>query len=253
MEPNTRKNRWTMGPWWIVANGFAWGVFYLVDILVRWAGGLITPRVMLGFFPLRQYDYYTGAWIGAITCGLLWGALVGLMQRLALRRSLVKRGIWWILATMVGLVPLGMYLFLFQVLTSAVGLPGNTYARLETIFDVTEFIAPVWLGLLQWLVLRRTFRLAGLWIAAAAVVTGLVTFTFPTAPLTLAVFRPQHALLLLAPGALGLAYAVVTLIVLLVLPRRPARPILQALEPAPEEAPEAASESAPELGPDIIE
>ncbi len=234
MEPITRKHGWTLSLWWLVANGFAWGVFYRVDNLVRWAGGLTSSRFMLNFFPLRQFDYYTGAWIGSLACALLWGALVGLIQRLALRRNLVKRGIWWILATMVGLAPLAVYLFLYQVLTSAVGLPGDTYPRLETIFKVMEFAAPLWLGLLQWLVLRRTYRGAAWWIIVVALVSGLVTFSFPTAPMTLGIFRPQPAFLLLAPGALGLAYALLTLIVLLLLKPRPPRPILKVHEPAAE-------------------
>jgi len=242
----SRQNKWAFGLRWILANGFAWGVFYLVDILIRWAGGLTSSSFMLEFFPLARYDYFTALWIGSLACALVWGALVGLLQWLVLRRRLLKKGWWWILATMIGLIPLTVYLFLYQVLTSAVGLSGDFMARLELLYRVVEFVAPVWLGALQWLVFRRTYRRSAWWIVAVTVVVGLVTFSFPS--LAAQVFRPHHALLLLAPGALGLLYAVLTWIVLVLLPPRPAPRIL-AEEPL--EAPdETLDEVSPEMPPE---
>ncbi len=220
MSTTSKQNPWAFGLGWIIANGFAWGIFYLIDILVRFAGGLTSSTFMLKFFPLAKIDLFSGAWIGAATCGLIWGALVGFLQRLALRRRLIRRGRWWILATLIGLIPLAVYLYLYQILTSDVGMPEATVTRLNQLFTVVEFLAPVWLGFLQWLVLRRTYRRAAWWILVVTIVVGLVTVSFPTPVLTLQVFRPQHAFLLLAPGALGLVYALVTWLVLSSLPLR---------------------------------
>ncbi len=222
MTTTSKQNPWAFGLGWIIANGFAWGVYYLIDILVRFAGGLTSSTFMFKFFPLAKIDLFTGAWIGAVTCGLIWGTLVGALQRLALRRRLVRRGRWWILATLIGLIPLAVYLYLYQILTSDVGFPEATLNHLNQLFTVMEFLAPVWFGFFQWLVLRRTVRRAAWWILAVALVVGLVTVSFPVPTLALEIFRPHPAYLLLAPGILGLVYALVTWVVLSLLPlRRP--------------------------------
>jgi hypothetical protein len=220
MDAVSRQNKWVFALAWVLVNGVAWGVFYLVDILIRAAGGLTSSPLMLTFFPLRQLDYFTGSWIGALACGVIWGALVGLLQRLALRRRLASRGRWWILFTLLGLLPLAVYFYLYQILTSAVGLPGDSLARLNILFTGMEIAAPFWLGLAQWLVLRRSYRRAFWWVVVVSAVVALATFSFPGAYLSGQVFIPHHALLLLAPGILGGLYALLTWIVLVSLPPR---------------------------------
>jgi hypothetical protein len=103
MPAASRQNKWVFGLGWIIANGVAWGVFYIIDILVRFAGGITSSSFRLSFFPLASLDYFTGLWIGALVCGLLWGAFVGFLQRLALRRCLGKKSAGWIFVTMLGL------------------------------------------------------------------------------------------------------------------------------------------------------
>ena len=158
MPTTSRQNRWVFGLGWIVANGFAWGIFYLLDILVRAAGGLTSSSFMLGFLPLARLDYFTGLWVGALVCAIIWGALVGLFQRLALRRRLKRKGAGWILVTMIGLLPLAVYLFLYQIFTSATSYPGDSFSRLNLLFILMEWIAPSWLAISQWLVLRSEKR-----------------------------------------------------------------------------------------------
>ena len=150
---------------------------------------------------------------------------MGLFQRLALRRRLKRKGAGWILVTMIGLLPLAVYLFLYQIFTSATSYPGDSFSLLNLLFILMEWIAPFWLAISQWLVLRRTYRRSIWWIIVVVLLVGLVTFIFPMPFLSVSVFRPRHAFLLLAPGVLGGLYALLTWIVLISLPVR-MKPIL---------------------------
>ncbi len=210
MSKNEEKSKWVFGGGWIIANVFAWGVFYIIAILSRWAESTAISNLIFKLYPLARIDFFSSTLIGAVVCGLAWGALVGALQRILLTRRLAQNGKGWILATMMGLLPLAIYLFLTFILELNIGFPDDSTHRLNLIFMIAEYCSPFTLALAQWLVLRRTYPRSAWWPVAVLIVIGLVTLIMPTLA---QLYRQKHALLLLTPAGIGLIYSLATWIV----------------------------------------
>ena len=211
MSKNENRSKWFFGGGWIIANVFAWGVFYIIAILSRWAEGTVISNLLLKIFPITRIDFFSGTLIGAVVCWLIWGTLAGALQRLVLARRLAQKGKGWILATLLGLLPLAIYLFLYYIMQLNIGFPDDSYPRLALYFTIAAYCSPFALALAQWLVLRRTFTRSAWWPVAVLIVTGLVTLTMPALA---QLYRQKHALLLLTPAGIGLIYGLATWIVL---------------------------------------
>jgi hypothetical protein len=166
----TVSTPWLFWPLWIGTNAAAWAV-----------ASIVTPPLMGPLFPIL------GERVGDSMYGLLFNLFVGLGQALALRRRIRGAG-WWVLAHVLAwfLASFASRPFLvdrvFMTLERArinpdAWWPLFAYAPLLPVYAFGGLLA----GLGQALVLRRSMRGAGWWIAASA-----LAYTFaPAAPILL--------------------------------------------------------------------
>ncbi|MDZ8106791.1 MAG: protein kinase [Nostoc sp. DedQUE12a] len=89
---------------------------------------------------------------GFVLLGILWGGLLGVMQWLMLRGLVFCK--WWVLATVVGITG-------FVLGYDAVGRPVG--------YAVVGAVAGTLLGMIQWLVLRRSLSRTAWWVLANTV------------------------------------------------------------------------------------
>jgi hypothetical protein len=114
-------------------------------------------RVGLWWTGATAVGVAVGMTAGTRLAGVIGPATLGLLQWLVLRRH-ISQASWWILATTVGGV-LGLY----------VGSTAGFFVGYGLTGVVAGAIGGTILGLAQWLVLRRHFSEAGLWILASCV------------------------------------------------------------------------------------
>jgi hypothetical protein len=166
----------------------SWLGALLVYLLLRQWRGLALPLF------LREETL-----VGMLVYGVVAGTVLGAMQWLVLRRYVPD---WsWILATATGytiwLTTLqGWRRLLDQMLTNSSFYSQSS--NLITVFDLTgstllAAVCAIWLGLIQWLVLRHYARSSWVWVfvpSLALVITGLLAslnllFVFARIPLHL--------------------------------------------------------------------
>jgi hypothetical protein len=103
-------------------------------------------------------DYAEGSVMGIILSGAVFGALLGVVQWLVLRRRVSRSG-WWVLASTVG---------------GAVGGAMALVMDEAQIFAIVLAVGGASVGIAQWLVLRRQVAQAGWWVLSGTVVGGIV-------------------------------------------------------------------------------
>jgi hypothetical protein len=113
---------------------------------------------IVGFAVGVVVDYAEGSVMGIILGGAVFGASLGTVQWLVLRRQVSRSG-WWVLASTVG---------------GAVGGAMALVVDEAQIFAIVLAMFGASVGIAQWLVLRRQVARAGWWVLASIVVGGAV-------------------------------------------------------------------------------
>jgi hypothetical protein len=151
MNAIKRKPEWWFYPAWVLVTGisvFITGVMYwvIISIIEKFVGGTIFVAGQS-----RTTEDYLFPFIVTPTIGLI----IGSFQFLLLRRYFYRIS-WWIAATWIGwMLPFvaGYYLNIYFV---------------DTILDNTLWMITfgLFIGVCQWLVIRRQLDYGALWIAA---------------------------------------------------------------------------------------
>ena len=171
-QPRARgaAKRWPWGFWgrWVAANAFA-ELIGLGSSALLWIAFLAGLEARLGIL--------TSATVVVVGSTLLEGTAVGVIQWRVLRSALPKLRLaaWWsatavgvLIAWSLGMIP-STLLSMDSAASSAAPPPAMSDALMYTLAAVMGLVLGPVLGLPQWLVLRRHFAHAGLWIAANAV------------------------------------------------------------------------------------
>jgi len=148
---------------WVLVTAVSWGLipFLVLVVLVPVFGALFIVRAIVE--PSESYYAFQGAILG-ILLGVPFGAVIGILQWLVLRRH-ISWAYWWIAATVAGLTigtPLGI-VALRPLFTGPASIGGSSY------FVILAALVPgIIVGLLQRLVLRRHFDRTWWWMAPSA-------------------------------------------------------------------------------------
>jgi hypothetical protein len=188
---------WREAGAWAAANLLGWAAGLWLGLSLAWG---ITERLEAALGML------SAASLGWLLGGLVSGAVVGPLQAAALRGRGVAFGPW-VAATAVGL-GLGFA----AVIPALVVFEPQESGPLAIALMAVAGLGP---GVAQWLVLRRALPGSWWWIPASAVAVALLFLC--------GVLLGGEGRELLAAGAGGLAYAVMTGGALAALPRRPGR------------------------------
>jgi len=192
-------------------------------ILFVLANGLGWLLVILVLRPLQNSalsaSWQEGEILGTVVSGFVSGLVIGAMQWLAIRRYVPS---WlWIIASSAGYVILmtvlqGWRLFLRELFQNGTisgllrGLPPTSLLVLVGVTGVIfTALCTIWLGLAQWLVLRRYAGPSWGWVfvPSIAVLLSSSLFSIKTFLLALKVFLPLDAGVLGA-GVLGITQAI---------------------------------------------
>ena len=169
MTKKRNPNKGLFGWLWMLANTLGWGLYYLVATAAGWLGyqayNALNDGSGTGWLAGDSAKIY----VGLVIFGILWGVLVGLLQWLALRQQVKVVWKYWLVATTLGMLAYGILReILFGLVNTQIGSGTiNLYNILITL------AASVPLGIAQWLVLRRHFRLSGLWLEATVIAFGI--------------------------------------------------------------------------------
>ncbi len=131
--------------------------FWRKWVLVNTVGGVVGFGV--GFPVADAVGRANNDVMAFVLLGTLWGGLLGVMQWLMLRRLVSYK--WWVLATVVG-ITIG---FLLGI---PVGRAVQSAGR-PVGYAVMGAVAGTLLGMIQWLVLRRSLSCTGWWVLANTV------------------------------------------------------------------------------------
>lgn len=138
MNTNQKDVGWGFWLRWVLANAIGFGV-----------GAFLAISVSYTLFPRNTFDVVIG-----VSFGILFGAVGGLAQWLAMRRWITGINLWVPASALSFVIATGIVAGIGQQVAS------NALAFLfATIFGVTS-------GLMQWLILRRQGVSLGWWLAA---------------------------------------------------------------------------------------
>jgi hypothetical protein len=168
--------------------------FYATWVLFSIVSGITAFIVYL--LIAKTYNAFAGDWIVVngethiaedyLLQYILWpiyGLLYGYLQYTLLRRYFPRMG-WWILATTISLSLTFLVMDMGQFIASALGIdPYSVPAVAIQLMLVGGF-----LGIAQWLVLRRHLPNAGWWIPANMIGWGVVGFTASLGVFTVLVY-----------------------------------------------------------------
>ena len=148
---------------WVLVTAVSWGLipFLLLAVLVPVFEALFIGQTLVE--PSESYFAFQGAILG-ILLGVPFGAVIGILQWLVLRRH-ISCAYWWISATVAGLAlgtPLGI-VALRPLFTGPTSIGGSSYFVL-----LAALVPGIIVGLLQRLVLRRHFDRTWWWMAPSA-------------------------------------------------------------------------------------
>lgn len=162
---------------WIIATGIGFYVGWILNLAIR-------PLLVLGKINLvwpasdleivyRNLDL-SGFLLLAVLSGLITGAVVGLVQWLALLRKPGGFGLW-LPATAIGFgidfLLKAVFFLLDYSWRSGGGFPPQRDPILPLLFVITPFLGAFLVGLSQWLVLRRKLRYSAWWMLAMPIAT----------------------------------------------------------------------------------
>lgn len=139
-----------------------WGKWVLVNTGVGVVGFAVE-------FPVRDAVLRANFVVAFVLLGIVWGGLLGVMQWLMLRGLVSCK--WWVLATVVG-ITIGFSL----------GYPvGDAVTRAvwgEVGYAVAYAVALTSVGMIQWLILRRSLLRSGWWVLANTAGATIVMILF---------------------------------------------------------------------------
>ena len=167
-------------------RGFWFG--WLAATVVGWAVGFAVSS-FFGLLLLLAIGRAVGLVFGLPVAIAGGGMAVGVAQWLLLRRRVVPQGRWWLLASIVGWA---LNLFIFMPLIggpflAGLGAPEALDAGAMAATGIlVGGVAGTVVGVLQWLVMRRHFSGAFLWVLASSIAWALCLLLF--LPLIVGVF-----------------------------------------------------------------
>lgn len=164
-----KQRKWINGLWWVVVNTFGWILNIFIAMAVGWLGWEIYQFLTDQMFIPFLYDESNRMLLTYIFFGVGWGAVIGFLQQMVLKQRFNLDGRSWIFATCIGMT---LYLLFSQVesLTYEIEILYRFRYGLS-IFAV--FVSSTLFGTAQWVILRHTFKRAGLWILATAIALGV--------------------------------------------------------------------------------
>jgi hypothetical protein len=202
--------KWTFGLVWILLNVLGWALFLGFGMAAGW---LVWTLYEQGGYPRLLHNEVIRDFLTLFIVGFCWGALLGWLQQIVLKRRFGLEGSAWAWATMIGGVLSVVIPGLSSILLLVLPYSRASYYVLSVL---VASIPPMALGLAQWVVLRRYFARAGWWVAAVVVALWIVPVLFST-------FSSGHITLvymIILRGSEGVAYGLATFAVLSVLPRQ---------------------------------
>jgi len=215
MSKNGTKTGWIHGLWWVVANALGWAIRPIVGMAV---GALV-------FFSFQSLDFLflrisnkdaIRILLILVLYGGIFGAFIGILQRTVLRLRFNLKVNGWVWATILGLLLSEIFNSLAVILAVFSGSPVDYLSRNPSIIVISIIGASLALGVTQWYILRRTYKKAGLWVAA----TGIGMYLASTPSFISRENMANIPLLMLSSAVVGLIYGVVTAIAAAVIIRQ---------------------------------
>lgn len=156
-----RKPGWSFYPTWIILSTLCIPIAFVLDLIIL----KIITNFVGDFIYVNGVRHITEDYLSMYTFVPIVGLLTGLLQYGLLRRYLPHMG-WWVLVTIGGWV-LGALLIMisgwFKIWT---------YETFD--IDIALILMGLFIGLGQWLLLRRRLPQAGWWVGANVLGWGLV-------------------------------------------------------------------------------
>lgn len=162
---------------WIIATGAGLYAGWILNLIFRPL--LVLNRIDL-VWPVNDLETVyrnldlPGYILLSVLSGLITGAIVGLFQWLALLRKAGDWG-WWLPATAIGFgidcLLKALFFSLYYVETSGGQLRPPQGSFLPFLFAIVPLMGALFIGLSQWLVMRRKVQYSGWWILAAPIAT----------------------------------------------------------------------------------
>ena len=218
MIKDWQQRKWAFGLLWIIANTFGWGIYILIGFAVGW----IVWQAYQDLNPYYGHSFYfltkesNRILIAFVISSIGWGAIVGFLQKLVIRRCFKLELKGWILATIIGLLLYETVCHSYVYIHAKVWIPVLS----PYISYMCALIAPLMLGVAQWFVLRRYCARSGWWIVATMASLWLSAFTIQPYTTYAPGYDGNLVLTFIGFPLEGLIYGIATSVVLTIIPRR---------------------------------